>query len=508
MLGLYSMNLYEAAHELYDGARIKIMHSPRCATLRFSAVMILVSLLCACSKRQDREEGVYKELFPVGSPMADSISFQYAVYMLPVARKSPLLLLRHVLATKYRSLKLAGEIPTQPQEMVLYARTQKDVQKEYAPPSLKSLQYFGRGLSREQAQALQKSKEVFILDFAHPKGSVWTALRTANELVEEVARKTGGLVWDEEAREVFTPDAWHEKRLASWSSGTPDISSQTVIHVYNNGEYARAITLGMMKVGLPDVVIQEISWSSKSQVGDLINIFCQAMAEGATLEKPGTFKIDLRLIKNLEVRDSQLKTLKENATGAACLCLKQGKWEEGDPKNRLIQLTADKYSGPDLHARQDQMLGSFFGWEDSVHRVQHNEELLAASRTARARLPELQRTFAAGLEPGEFIQVKTPFPTPDGGREWMWVEVTNWKGNKIKGVLDNEPSEIPSLHSGQVVEVQQDEVFDYLRTYPDKHTEGNTTGDIIRRMEREESEGANSSQSPRPSQPAIACGTG
>jgi hypothetical protein len=34
-----------------------------------------------------------------------------------------------------------------------------------------------------------------------------------------------------------------------------------------------------------------------------------------------------------------------------------------------------------------------------------------------------------------------------------------------------------------VVKVREDEVFDYIRYYPDKHTEGNTTGKILERQE-------------------------
>jgi len=72
-------------------------------------------------------------------------------------------------------------------------------------------------------------------------------------------------VWDEETREIFSPDAWHEKRLKSWSGDVPDTSSQTVIHIYKNDELDRAITLGMTKMGLPDVVFDSISESSGEQ---------------------------------------------------------------------------------------------------------------------------------------------------------------------------------------------------------------------------------------------------
>ena len=61
----------------------------------------------------------------------------------------------------------------------------------------------------------------------------------------------------------------------------------------------------------------------------------------------------------------------------------------------------------------------------------------------------------------------------------MWVEVTSWKGDKIKGLLQNEPYNVPTLHSGQIVEVSQTSVFDYIRRYADGKMEGNETGKII-----------------------------
>ena len=95
--------------------------------------------------------------------------------------------------------------------------------------------------------------------------------------------------------------------------------------------------------------------------------------------------------------------------------------------------------------------------------VKHDEELLEASRRARANLPALREAFNAGLAPGEFIQVKVPFKTPDGGKEWMWVEVTSWSGDKIRGLLRNEPFHIPNLHGGQTVDVSEE---DRLRLHP------------------------------------------
>ncbi len=415
--------------------------------------------------------------------MADFIQFQYAVYFLPRHTKNPSTVLHELLAKKYSNLKLVEKLPEKPDEMFLKAGLETDVQHQYVPPDLLGLSYFGHGLTQKQKQDLQKSREAFVVSFTHPKRDVWKALQTADELVEEIALQTGGLIWDAETRRVFTPSAWHKLRQETWSGGTPKISSETTIHVYPSNDSVRAISLGMAKAGLPDVIVDDFPWSSQSQMGNVIEMFCQAMAEGASVSKAGKFKLDVREIRNSEVRDEQLKDMGSSGTGKACLSLKTGKWEDGDPKNRLIELAFDAYPGTDAHTREESMIGSLFGAHDSISRIGHNEELLAASRKAREKLPELQKAFNSGLEPGEYILLKAPFPIPAGGREWMWVEVTKWEKNQIKGVLSNDPFDIPDMHSGQAVVVHEEDIFDYIRKYRDKHEEGNTTGKIITKQE-------------------------
>jgi uncharacterized protein YegJ (DUF2314 family) len=440
-------------------------------TLTSSLVVVGV---CSCSKKKSSASA---NVFPSGSPTADSMRFEYAVYMLPLPARAPSVVLRQALSRQFRELKLVDKLPKQPRETVVHYRIEKDVQHKYAPPGPKSMKYFGRGISPDQAEAVQKSHEAFILEFAHPKEKLWAGLRGADTLVELIARATKGLIWDNETRELFSADEWHTRRLAKWTSDPPEIANETTVHVYQDGEFVRAITLGMAKVGLPDVVVEDSPHSTENQVVNLINAFCQSMVEGATFKDPGKYNLDLHAIQNYKITD-----LGPNAMGSACLSLKNGKWEEGDPENRLIQLTFDKYAGSDVQAKEKAMITSFLGASDAHKDIEHTEQLLEASRKARTKLPELRRAFNAGLEPGGFIELKAPFKIPDGRNEWMWVEVTAWNGNVIRGILDNTPEEVPNLHAGQVVEVNEADVFDYIRHYADKHSEGNTTDEIIAQM--------------------------
>lgn len=454
--------------------------------LQVALVAALILTICtSCSEKRNGDPAKPKqEAIPAGALMDQSIRFQYAIYYLPSPLADPLVALQELLSKEKSPPTLVNELPDKPGKPVIYGHSVTEVQTKYAPPDTQSLQYFGRGLTRDQAEQLQKSRQVFIMEFAHDKEYTWEGLRMANEIAEAMVRETGGLVWDEMTREVFTPVEWNKKRIQTWTQDIPDVSDHTSIHAYKSDEYVRAITLGMAKFGLPDVVVEDLSWSLDRTAGHLINLFCQAMAEGAVIEKPGEYDLDIRRIQNSEVREAQITSLKRNATAVALLSLKKGEWEEGDPENRLIELGFDRYSGRDVHAKQAELFSSFFGSEDAVTPVTHSEELLAASRKAKARLPALREEFLEGLDPGEFIQVKAPFKTPDGGQEWMWVEITTWEGDQIKGLLKNEPFNIPSLHGGQIVNVKQQDVFDYIRRYRDGRQEGNETGAIIQKMQQ------------------------
>ena len=453
-----------------------------------------ITFVCGCSKKEPRR------LTPARSPMAAYIHFEYAVYMMPVHLKDPDDILRPVLTSRFPKLKLVSDLASEPKEMMVKVRKEHNPQENYTPPSRASLHYSSYGLGDKEMDDLQKTREAFVLDFAHPKESAWAALHVANELVEEIARETGGLVWDEETREVYSPDAWHKQRIGEWKEGIPNISTQIVIHLYENGEFLRAISLGMTKAGLPDVVVEELPEMTGRRVGNLIDLFAQSMVEGRSLRENGEFRLDLRAVQNASLRDPQLKSLKSNATGIACLTLKDANPEEGDPKNRIIELAFDRYEGNDKHAKQDAAISWLFGWEDAVtNNVDHTVGLLEESSREKSKLAQVHRDFDTGLQPGEYILVKAPFDVPDGGREWMWVEVRKWRRGAMTGVLQNQPERIPNLHDGQVVEVREQEVFDYVRHYADGHEDGNTTGAMIRKMGQRETESQTGAKLPPPS---------
>jgi uncharacterized protein YegJ (DUF2314 family) len=418
------------------------------------------------------------EPIPAGDLRDKIISYEFVIYYLPLPTTDPLDELKDLLGQRFTLFEQVEKVTGEETTPVVAAVLDTNPAEAWAPPDANYLHRFGRGLSQEQADAMQACETVLVLHFFYSQDHVWDGLRAAMELTHDLAVATGGLPWDEETREVFTPEAWKE-RLDGWKDGVPDLTSHTVIHAYKKQEYVRAITLGMAKFGLPDIVVDNFSWSLNRNMGHVVSLLAQSLAEGTAVPRLGEFDLDIRAIQNAAVRDSVIEALEPNATGIALLSLRKGASEEGDPKNRLIEITFDRGAGPDMHAKQDFIVSRAFGWQDEISQVKHDAELEAASQQARTKLPDLFAEFCAGLPPGEYLQVKVPFARPDEGHEWMWVEVVSWDGDAISGLLKNEPFYIPSLHGGQTVDVSAADVFDYIRRHADGTSEGNTTGAII-----------------------------
>jgi hypothetical protein len=437
-----------------------------------AALVLFALVIAACG-------GKHKVAPPEESAFAPQITFEFALFFTAEPGSDP----RAVVAALAAPFRVVEQLDATTKAPQLAMRLIADPPEEYQSPDPGTLRFFGRGLDAEQVDALQAASQVLVLDLAFPPDDVWKLARAANELAVAAAEQTGALLWDDETREMFTPAAWRAARLDTWSETVPVLADHVTIHTYMDGDYARAITLGMAKFGLPDIVLEELTWSTSRAGGNLINAVCQSLAESGRFAASGEYDLDLTAIRNAQARAAQLESPGENARGVARLRFELVRPEEGDPENRILALRFDRHDGTDEHARQAAALGSLYGSTESVVQVRHTDELRVESEKARRQLPALAAAFRAGLPPGEYIQVKAPFATPSGGTEWMWVEVTSWKGKKIDGLLRNDPVEVPSLHSGQKVAVSENDVFDFLHHFADGREEGNATGAILMKLQ-------------------------
>lgn len=88
------------------------------------------------------------------------------------------------------------------------------------------------------------------------------------------------------------------------------------------------------------------------------------------------------------------------------------------------------------------------------------DTMAAASQRAVANLPELRHRLKSGLPPGHFAVIKTGLQANSGGREFVWVKVTEAPPGEFVGTLVVEPADVDGYALGQTVRVADADVFD------------------------------------------------
>ncbi len=419
--------------------------------------------------------------FPSGQLAVEPAIFEYAIYIVEPLKESPQQLAVNILKNKYPNFKLLVEKPD-PNNNSIRIRVNNKAQLEYRPPDIESLRYSGKGVTKDQTEKLQKTNTVIIIDFAIPLANRISGLYEASKFIADLSKATNGIIWDEETRECFGYSNWVSNRVDSFENGIPDVSKHITIHAYKDGEFIRAITLGMTKFGLPDIEVSDFSWSDNRNIGNLINLFAQQIYEIGVIRETGKFSLNIDKIKHNTINKKTKESLYEEAEKEIPIHIVKGTRDEGDPNNRIIEIIFDNYPGKDKQEKMEAMLSKLWGWKDELIKVKHNEAIMAASERAKRELPSIKKKIRKGLAPGEYYMFKAPFITPDGGNEWMWVEVILWKNkNEIIGILKNQPFNIPSLKAGSKVVVKMNDIFDYIHRLPDGTTEGNETGELIQK---------------------------
>lgn len=437
----------------------------------------------ALAEKQEPQPG---SVIAAGDIRARNAFYSVVFYFSPEPKTSVVETVRALLAEKLAGVPLVTDPKEAPQAPFVAMEREAAPLQNYPVPEAAYLERWGIGIKKEQAAAVQETKEAVRLILIVPRNSVWDVTKRFTELASEFAHKTGAFIWDSATRQCFSPDAWRERRIQSWTGVIPDLSAQITIHAYRQDDgsgYVRAITLGMEKFALPDLVVQQLLASEMRSSGNLINVAAQLLSENPVIENPADYRVSLVELKDEVVGKTHRKNLLKGATEEARLALVVGRQEEGDPDNTLVELDFRHGDGRSNDERRQATFAQIWGAADTLINVWHNDEIRAASQRAKAKLPELQKIFAKGLAPGERIILKAPFPRDDEGNEWMWVEVMKWSDEgKVTGILENDPYYVKKLRAGSRVLIKPEEVFDYLYYKADGTEEGNETGRLMQQQ--------------------------
>lgn len=108
-----------------------------------------------------------------------------------------------------------------------------------------------------------------------------------------------------------------------------------------------------------------------------------------------------------------------------------------------------------------------------------DKEMEAAIQKAEDSLDE----FIAELKDrrGREFSVKSPFQTDSGKYEHLWVMDVVYANGKFKGTLGNNPLDIKSLRVGDPVEVDRNDVSDWIIMDGEKMSGGFTVDVLMKR---------------------------
>jgi uncharacterized protein YegJ (DUF2314 family) len=307
------------------------------------------------------------------------------------------------------------------------------------------------------------------------KGEPLASLRSLAPIALDVASSVNGWVLDPVAGSAYTP-AQFAKRLP----GDPiDVRTQIYVHgVSGDGELPFLDTMGMEKLGLPELTIAAATSGQLEELMVLIDATAQTLVAHPEVKVPGTLDVDLAALPG----DWHVDAIRKNGGSARVRWTVRWSADEGHAEGEHeIELVPTTGSGTEGTAR---LLEECFGkHEDDLEGARADDpELEAAAQRARKELLAMRSHFANGVPGGEQLLVKAPFHE-NGQTEWMWVEVLTWKGDAFQGTLDNEPYYVKAVRKGSPVTVPFAQVADYLHVGTDGTKAGGYSNEILQRRE-------------------------
>lgn len=350
----------------------------------------------------------------------------------------------------------------------------------------------GHGLTAEARATMRATSRACRLVLVAGQGTSVGSTRQFSLLVHELAVRSGAIIWDSATMECFSPAAWKSRRIDSWTDGgQPEAAQFLFVDAYlpdPNSRVGRAITLGMRRFALPELVVESVPPLHLNAVKLLLRLVAQSLVEQPEISSLDDVTFSISAIRSAPARRSFESQLGPAATGSIRLRLVDVPARPGDPNNAIVQLDFGHGVGRTDLERQEDLLCKFIGGSQSSYiEPEITPEIEAASRRARDQILHWGRDFRKHLPPGAILSAKGPFALDDGsGQEWMWIEVHNWnEAGELEGLLNNDPVHIRRFKAGARVKFPADQVFDYQILKLDGTREGNETGRLMEQQRKQ-----------------------
>ena len=392
---------------------------------------------------------------------------------------------------------------------------------EFGRPDPEVLDSYGIGLGDAELGVLAGSAEVVVVEVATPRAGALATNLALNEHMGAFAASQGGVLEDLESRELFSQAAWQTQRVDAARSGR--LQDLFRVEVYGDGDWERLSTHGLVKLGLHELVIDDVFVDFADDLAaSTVLMAAYAMDHGPWTG--GAVSLDVGAIRNAPTKQwlegfvctTEAPGTQQAGTGRATVAFTAADAREHDGDAAIAKPVFGDASVADPAERMGQFLDELWGYgcrgTDAEATVADASPPTASDAalavpvgpagdptevattppppTLEAAQAQAQAAFHGSvksrwqdgaLPAGTRLMVKGPFRGPKDAVEWMWVEVAVWDAELLQGELLNEPNDIPDRHAGDAVVVDESEVYDYLLRFPDGTEEGALTEGLVQR---------------------------
>jgi hypothetical protein len=125
------------------------------------------------------------------------------------------------------------------------------------------------------AARTRSAKAALAIEVRGSATNAWRALEVSTRLADRLARTGGIAIADEVTHQLYAPPSWTEQRVATLVAGRKDI----VAHVlsYTATDSATIRTYGMTKLGLPELVLDQVPREREDGLSTAMSFVAQSL---------------------------------------------------------------------------------------------------------------------------------------------------------------------------------------------------------------------------------------
>ena len=318
------------------------------------------------------------------------------------------------------------------------------------------------------------------------------------ELFEPMLRKMLGDKFEERGRPLLDairrhPEWWTGEGPAP-SGGAPETRSDaSPITMFlrsreSDGDRAHLTTFGLTLQGLPELQMKRVAANHCRAARFLMETVARKLLAHVARLSPSDEPLEQR------IADVEFPLSRADVSASGRFVVPGGYPETDEPGPVRVRLVLEGFTGGSRRKRGmlSGLLSAFRSDPELLHvtpppdhadttdawlreccrRLGHaaplarridelDAQMQIASRKARESLAEWRERFRAGLPADQALVVKAGLATTSGGREFVWVKVTEWlQAGTIVGTLESKPRNCPDYQQGQQMRIAEADVFD------------------------------------------------